>query len=318
MILSLNKNQSVLPSNGIPSTEEVRPNRVHIFLGKIARAIESCFGHKTPFVVSLYAELSKNKNSFTALQGDLWQERMRVALKCLPYLGVAIGLGAGLSSRGSFSYVSKVDCKNGFFDSPFLQAINEGKQWEIKNMAYLTPFLVPAFFHWKKHFDRIEWGFFKDKIVQVITTKGSLEGESNSGKFCVKGIEAFFKAFTKRIVYTGSLLILGLGNPIYTLASRILFRGFDLSGHFLMKTVSAALLSQELHSLGKTKSKKKQIALLGYAACFAFSDAVLLYNTAARCHTVAEVFFGLGAGISIVRLAKHLHDKTTLVSPLDV
>jgi len=326
MKISSDVKQRLLQSNGFSPEEfrvEVLPdhslyrNLTQPILGKIARAIESCFKEKTPFAISLYAELSKCKSSIVVVKRDKWHERMRKAVRFLPYAGMGAGLILGLLSRDSFLAVSKTSCKNGFSAHPLLHSINTFKRWEVNNIAYLTPFFIPAFFHWKEHFNRIEWGFFKERVVKLFTIdRAKIDSEIVSGKFCFKGIEALTKTFINRIVSTGSLVALGLGNPIYMGLSHLFFRDFNLSGSILMKTVSATLLSQEFSVLSNAVSKKGQAAMLGYATLYALTDALFLYNTASQCHTVLEVICGLAVGIGLVKLSRHLENKTNLGNPL--
>lgn len=229
-------------------------------------------------IPALVASPAKNGDGEVVGASGNFQKNAQKIVRLLPYLGLGCGFLLGLSTRESLSYKSADACRAGFSSSPFLETINGLKQLELKRIAYLTPLVLPATFN--------------------IGTR--VFGKKEAGDSALAE-----KVNTAWLTFMG----LGLATPSLTRLISSPISGYKLSGHFLLKTVCAGLLSSGGSALSQKIAARfservarvGQAALALYVATYAISDAVFLANTASHCHTVAEVALGITIGALLVK-----------------
>ena len=86
--------------------------------------------------------------------------------------------------------------------------------------------------------------------------------------------------------------------------------GFDPSGHTMFKVAQYGMM----YSITTEHGTKPAINILtiGYVALSAIADAIMLGNTIANCHTLAEIVVGGGLGIAILLAAHYISEHTPL------
>ncbi len=86
--------------------------------------------------------------------------------------------------------------------------------------------------------------------------------------------------------------------------------GFDPSGHAMFKVAQYGMM----YSMTTEHGTKPTINMLtlGYVAFTAIADAVMLGNTIANCHTLAEIVVGAGLGVGILFAAHFISKHTPL------
>lgn len=224
-----------------------------------------------------------NKDSRRAVQEPEVQQTSY--LWSLPYAGVALGTLTGIGSRladaASFlSTKNKEACRRAFSNAPILRSINGFKQWEIKTFALATPLIPLAV--------KIGMDAKRDQSHQGIISRIS---------------SAVKKNFTlEQTIYLATLLGLSFTGSAYCSASGACSKDFDPSGHMMLKTALAGLIS-------KTLAKEAGAWPYALSAIYSATDAVLVHNTNRFCHTVAESVAGLAWGLGIVSAASLISKK---------
>ncbi len=199
----------------------------------------------------------------------------------LPYLGVAAGMVTGVVSKPLASLKDRLLCRTAFQNFPALKAINGFKQWEIKNCALLTPLLPLA------------------AQLTCDTVKSDGAGVIARLKDAVQKVTPHQKASLILV------LTLGLTNSLYARAIGLSTENFDSSGHIMLKTLLAHLLACNLDSIGQRGGTVLKTITAFYGSLYAFTDAVLIHNSANFCHTAYEAVAGLEWGAGILSLFRH-------------
>ncbi|MBS0625571.1 MAG: hypothetical protein JSS32_05940 [Verrucomicrobia bacterium] len=234
---------------------------------------------------------AKSKKLQVAIQDYLKSKDSRKPIEktsflwSLPYAGVAVGMLTGIGSRladatSSLSTKNKEACRKAFTNAPILRSINGFKQWEIKTFALATPLIPLAV--------KIGMDAKRDQSQQGIISRISAAVKKN---------------FTlEQTVYLATLLGLSLTGSAYCSASGACSKDFDPSGHMMLKTALAGLISKVI---------VKETGAWAYAlsAIYSATDAVLVHNTNRFCHTVAESAAGLAWGLGIVTAAAQISKR---------
>lgn len=198
----------------------------------------------------------------------------------LPYLGGVIGIITGMSQR-VFTESYQKQQSSGITNHWFLNKINAIKQLEIKNFALAAPFAL--------------W------TAQTITD--AFKDKSNQN-FATRLMHAAKKNFTlEQAVYLGTFLAFGLTGTSYcrTLANMCGWGTFDPSGHVMMKTLCATILSKVSTAIAKKQNSAWPDL---FNALYTATDAVLIHTTVSSFHTIAESIAGLAWGLGLVAIAE--------------
>lgn len=215
----------------------------------------------------------------------------QTVLKTLPFAGVGLGIitatagrllhGSGETVLSVLGEKSKDLCTQGFAGSSLLQAVNSFKQWEIKKLALLTP-LLPS----------------------LVGTVARIASPQENETFVERVQNGFKENFSKtQAVSLATFAALGLTHSLYAHALGLSSGTFDASGHVMLKTVLAHVLSETLQTVAK-KGRTAAGNSAAFTALYALTDTVLMHQTARICHSTKEIIAGLGWGASIVGLSK--------------
>lgn len=200
-----------------------------------------------------------------------------------PYMGIAHGVISAVAQRYSDNRPldlkqDKKLCYSAFSGYPVLRGINAFKQWEIKNLSLLTPFLIP--FSIQVAFDAVcEKSDEKllSRVQTAIRRNLTLEQMTDLAAISAFGLIKVYQP------------------------SDFLPEDFDASGHMMLK-VSLAFLTSKTIAVLSTRGNHGLRNL-----CFAvnaLADAVLVYNTVNNCHTVSEVAAGAAWGLGILGISR--------------
>lgn len=208
-------------------------------------------------------------------------------LDWLPYAGIGIGTVTGIAGRfiNQTGLFTKNCAATTAASSGIFSAINDWKQFEIKNFALATP-LIP--------------------LVSQIAVDAA---KDKSGKGIVARVAgAVKKNFTlEQGVYLAAFFAFGLTGSSYCHAAGMCSKsGFDTSGHMMLKTLCATILSKGATAIAKKENRTWRHA---FNAAYAATDAVLIHNTVAHCHTVPEALAGIAWGLAISGAAKFASKK---------
>lgn len=215
----------------------------------------------------------------------------QIVLKTLPFSGVGLGMitatvgrllhGSGDTVLSVLGEKSKDLCRQGFPGSSLLQTVNGFKQWEIKKLAILTP-ILPS----------------------LVGAVARIASPKDNETFVERVKNGFKENFSKtQVVSLTTFAALGLTNSLYAHALGLSSGTFDASGHVMLKTVLAHVLSETLQTVAN-KGRKAAGRGAAFTALYALTDAVLMHQTARICHSTAEIAAGLGWGLSIVGISK--------------
>ena len=199
-----------------------------------------------------------------------------------PYMGIAHGVISALAQRYSDNWSlglkDKKLCSTAFSGYPVLKGLNAFKQWEIKHLSLLTPFLIPF---------SIQVGL--DAVC-----------EKSDEKLLSRVQTAIRRNLTlEQMTDLAAISVFGL-IKVYQ-PNDFLPEEFDASGHMMLK-VSLASLASKTISVLSTRGNHGLRNL-----CFAVNavaDAALVYNTVTNCHTVPEVVAGVAWGFGILGISR--------------
>ncbi|MBS0607102.1 MAG: hypothetical protein JSR57_09140 [Verrucomicrobia bacterium] len=191
----------------------------------------------------------------------------------LPYLGVAVGIVSGIWARHAASDWEKdfPSCCQGF-QSNALQTINQWKHWEVITFNFL----------------------FTPRTIVLLKDIISLNS--------VNRVQQAFKRISKEEVVAASILVFG---NILWYAGALDWMGsekdFDISGHVIVKTGTSYFATKTLQAL-KDQNRSK-VLIFALSSLLAFTDAVLLHNTARFCHSGEEVVAGVITAVLFLKTA---------------
>jgi hypothetical protein len=193
-----------------------------------------------------------------------------------PYFPLITAIaGQILGTSSNFSLKDRDLCKTSF-DTPLLSKINKFKQGEIKNLAYLAPFiplLTIPIYHYPKEVYRNYNGIihlFRNNLYQSARTVTQRIGLKNPLSIGLNTTAAIGITFTKNVLFKNLRKI------------------FDPSGHLIVNGLLGYSMAKCLKITSEQepnpKDKVQRLALTA-ATIYGISNAVLLYNTGVRCHT---------------------------------
>ena len=190
---------------------------------------------------------------------------------------------------------NKAACRAGF-SSNVLQGVNSFKQWELKNFALLTP-LIP--------------------ILIKITADALFKREPGEG---IIGLAKKFVEDTKNQVtveegiFLATIITLSLLNPVYGRTLGLTTKGFDSSGHLMLKGSLALFLTHTLKMIKENSGKTLTGLALAFGVLYGASDFIFLYNTSAICHTASELLAGIGWAAGVYSIGRAAASVLTVYS----
>ncbi len=209
----------------------------------------------------------------------------------LPFIGIGLGLGLSLMMRTIHQIPASAKCFK--YRDFIFKGVNSLKQNEIKNFALLSA-LIPLTYN----------------MIQDV------RGQKERSLFQKIKTAATRQFLTKEFAFFSIVSTLALLNPLYAkplgLSNGLLnrktkfgtcfphTRDFDSSGHVMIKTVMAQIMSNIIAKTSLTNTTFAALFSLGYAA----TDAVFMYNTAYLCHKVSETLAGLAWAGAIIGIGK--------------
>ncbi|MEN9343361.1 MAG: hypothetical protein RLZZ453_148 [Chlamydiota bacterium] len=255
--------------------------------GYLARFLDACLRYVlNTHTLSHFALESKIGMSIEVVSRDRKKEKRDFCFKALgcAALGALVLGGAWMAARGVVKE-PVVDHLKRFAASGVsssIEQINKFKQKEIKNLFFLTPWLVPL----------------------IVTGGARIRQNYKENKATFDGWK---QNFSYHSLY--QLFLVGLAvkanSVMLSVQKSIGWGGFDPSGHIMIKVISAALLLAQLKQKDQPV-KLKSKALMCYVAAYVATDAIFLHRTISKYHTAAESIAGLAYGMSLVLLAKQM------------
>jgi hypothetical protein len=211
--------------------------------------------------------------------------------KYLPFAGVFAGSLTGMVANylTTNSYFGKLKGQcNIKLDGSFFNTINNFKQKEIKYFSLITPF-VPLI-------GKVAYTTYlqKHKITKITDLTHVISQEVKQ----VSSTEVLSSASLIAVTMLTNSMLLYSRNQLYQ--NDYYLKNFDPSGHVMLKTALAIALSASMDAIFKTAHPQQALLSTLFASVIAASDAVLMYNTSACHHSVAEVIAGaiILAGLS--------------------